>query len=134
MGFIALVIGITGTSAVSAQQVTLMKANIPFEFSIGKKLFPAGEYTIKLPETSAAPTVSLRSADGKSYGLAMTTWVRSATPEGFGSLQFVEVDGNYYLYRVHVSGRDSGQQLAIPKKELKGELAEKRVGLKPAHS
>ena len=78
-----------------AQQPAL-KANIPFDFTVGDTWMPAGEYTISLP---LRQIVQLRSAD-----LAKTATI--ATSQSFhesdsgSKLVFDKYGDQYFLHRV----------------------------------
>ena len=128
---LAFVFGI-GTVTASAQGQVL-KADIPFEFTVGKKTLPAGEYLVKLPETAGAQVVSFRKADGEGYGMTLTNQVSSKGAEVANGLVFVKSGDRYFLYQVH-NGREIGQQV-VKSSKISGEvLARQTVALKPAKS
>ena len=69
---IALLI-LTASLAMAAQAQTAgrtkLRATIPFEFTVGEKMMPAGEYTIARINPSSDRTVlQLRSNDGRNSG------------------------------------------------------------------
>ena len=128
---LAFVFGI-GTVTASAQS-QVMKAEIPFEFTVGKKTLPAGEYLVKLPATAGAPVVAFKKADGDGYGMVMTNQVSSKSAEVQNGLVFVKSGDRYFLYQVH-SGREIGQQV-VKSGRISGDvLARQTVVLKPAKS
>ena len=128
---LAFVFGI-GTVTASAQGQVL-KADIPFEFTVGKKTLPAGEYLVKLPETAGAQVVSFKKADGEGYGMTLTNQVSSKGAEVANGLVFVKTGGRYFLYQVH-NGREIGQQV-VKSSKISGEvLARQTVVLKPSKS
>ena len=128
---LAFVFGI-GTVTASAQGQVL-KADIPFEFTVGKKTLPAGEYLVKLPETAGAQIVSFKKADGEVFGMTLTNQVSSKGAEVQNGLVFVKSGDRYFLYQVH-NGREIGQQV-VRSGKISGEvLARQTVVLKPAKS
>ena len=128
---LAFVFGI-GTVTASAQGQVL-KADIPCEFTVGKKTLPAGEYLVKLPETAGAQVVSFKKADGEGYGMTLTNQVSSKGAEVQNGLVFVKSGDRYFLYQVH-NGREIGQQV-VKSSKISGEvLARQTVALKPAKS
>ena len=131
-GLMAVVLGV-GTISASAQGKVL-RADIPFEFTVGKVALPAGEYSITLPHTGGANTISFRSTDGESFGLAMTNWVNSKKAENGTGLTFIKSGDTYYLYQVHVAGREIGQEVLRSGKLVQTEIARKTIALKPARS
>jgi hypothetical protein len=128
---LAFVFGI-GTVTASAQGQVL-KADIPFEFTVGKKTLPAGEYLVKLPETAGAQVVSFKKADGEGYGMTLTNQVSSKGAEVANGLVFVKTGGRYFLYQVH-NGREIGQQVVRSGGISATTLARQTVALKPAKS
>ena len=66
VGFTALLLlMLLGAVPANAQSAIALRANIPFDFSIGDKTLPAGEYTIKTLGTLNR-TIMLRNALGDS--------------------------------------------------------------------
>jgi hypothetical protein len=128
---LAFVFGI-GTVTASAQGQVL-KADIPFEFTVGKKTLPAGEYLVKLPETAGAQVVSFKKADGEGYGMTLTNQVSSKGAEVANGLVFVKSGDRYFLYQVH-NGREIGQQVVRSGGISATTLARQTVALKPAKS
>jgi hypothetical protein len=128
---LAFVFGI-GTVTASAQGQVL-KADIPFEFTVGKKTLPAGEYLVKLPETAGAQVVSFKKADGEGYGMTLTNQVSSKGAEVANGLVFVKSGDRYFLYQVH-NGREIGQQVVRSGSIAATTLARQTVALKPAKS
>jgi hypothetical protein len=128
---LAFVFGI-GTVTASAQGQVL-KADIPFEFTVGKKTLPAGEYLVKLPETAGAQVVSFKKADGEGYGMTLTNQVSSKGAEVQNGLVFVKSGDRYFLYQVH-NGREIGQQVVRSGSISATTLARQTVALKPAKS
>jgi hypothetical protein len=128
---LAFVFGI-GTVTASAQGQVL-KADIPFEFTVGKKTLPAGEYLVKLPETAGAQVVSFKKADGEGYGMTLTNQVSSKGAEVANGLVFVKSGDRYFLYQVH-NGREIGQQVVRSGSISATTLARQTVALKPAKS
>ncbi len=128
----AFVLSVASITA-RAQGPNTFKADIPFDFTVGKTRLPAGTYTITLPQTAGAPTVSLRSSEGNSSVVALTNWTRSSKPEVEKGLMFVKAADGYHLYQVHVPGREIGQQLRQNRK-VAVTLARLNIDLKPARS
>jgi len=84
----------TCTGAIGQQSV--IKAKIPFDFTVGNTWMPAGEYTISSPERQI---IQVRSAD-----LAKTARIASSQSfheSGSGSkLVFDKYGDQYFLHRV----------------------------------
>ncbi len=84
---IAMIV-LIGSMAVAAQAQsgsrTQLVANIPFEFNIGDKTMPAGEYTVRQVNPSSDRAVlQLRSKDGKASAMVQMNALidRAKSPE-----------------------------------------------------
>jgi hypothetical protein len=73
-----------------------MKANIPFDFTVGNTWLPAGEYTIYSP---AQQVIRLHNADNTSAATVVSS--HSNYEAGSGSkLIFLKYGDRYFLHRV----------------------------------
>jgi hypothetical protein len=122
---ISLLLGIgTLGSAVHAQNIErTIKATIPFEFSVGDKTFPAGNYRL----VSTAPAfLQLRDAAGHSLATVLTNSVQSLNATATPKLQFLSEGGHYRLAQVWQASYPSGQQLQSRKAST--EIAKRQAG------
>jgi hypothetical protein len=85
------------------------KANIPFNFTVGEKSMPAGEYTISL---TSEHVVKIQSADKQQLDLVVAS-KSYQEPGAEGQLVFDKV-GEYYFLRRISSPIWSSMNLAIP--------------------
>jgi len=91
---------LTGTASVLAQNVVI-KANVPFNFTVGEKELPAGEYVITSPRTNL---VEIQSTDRRLVVLAAA--LHSFHESSAGSkLVFVKYDDQYFLRKISCSSR-----------------------------
>jgi hypothetical protein len=80
--------------ATSQPAITIAKVSVPFDFWIGSKRFPAGDYTLD----STVPTfVSFRSSDGKVNEAIPTLLYADPVKKNEARLVFVRRNGRYYL-------------------------------------
>lgn len=128
-GFFAMVVSFAAVDA--SAQGKVLEANIPFEFTVGKKTLPAGEYKITLPATGDASRVVLRSDDGESVSMALTQAVSSVKAEVPNGLVFLKTGDKHILYRVF-DGREIGHELMRTKRVVRAELAKQTVVVKPS--
>lgn len=98
------------------------KANIPFNFTVGEKSMPAGEYTISL---TSEHIVKILSADRQQVDLALAS-KSYQEPAAKGQLVFDKV-GDYYFLRRISSPTWSSMNLAIAPGKV-----EKRVQMREA--
>jgi hypothetical protein len=111
--------------AAQAQRIErVIKANIPFEFSVGSKTFPAGRYRL----VSVSPAVlQLRDAEDHCLTVVLTNSVETLKAPGYSKLQFYGEDGRYALTEVWQEDFTFGQQLQLPKSMVK--VAKRKAGL-----
>jgi hypothetical protein len=129
---LAFVFGI-GIITASAQGPVL-RAEIPFEFTVGGKVMPAGKYMVKLPDASGTQVVMFKAVDGDAHATAMTNRVDSRDAGVANGLVFIKSADRYYLYQVHSEGREIGQQVVKSGRLAGTELARKTVEFKTAKS
>jgi hypothetical protein len=77
-------------------QQPAMKANIPFNFTIGNTWMPAGEYTITSP---VREVIQLRSADHSRIASLVSTQSNEESKSG-SELVFERYGNQYFLHRV----------------------------------
>ncbi|MGA2048540.1 MAG: hypothetical protein ABSG96_12645 [Terracidiphilus sp.] len=82
------------TGAISQQPA--IKANIPFDFTVGNNWMPAGEYTISSP---MGRFVEIRSADLARTTTVVTTQSHNESDSG-SKLVFDKYGDQYFLHRV----------------------------------
>jgi hypothetical protein len=87
---------LAATNGLFAQEPSA-KANIPFNFTVGDKSMPAGEYTISL---TSEHVVKIQSADKLQVDLAIAS-KSYQEPGAKGQLVFDKV-GDYYFLRQHL--------------------------------
>jgi len=104
-------------SAAKAQEPRV-KADIPFDFVVGDRVLPAGEYMVG-PAGSSAAAVAIRSEDGTDTALAITFACASSGPAKSTKLVFHAVAGQYFLSQVWVQGYAQGRQLRMSKSETR---------------
>jgi hypothetical protein len=100
------------TAAGYSQQLVL-KADVPFEFTVGKKTFPAGEYHVV---RTAPHTLSLRDSNGGVLMSVVTEPVLSLMSRSNPRLKFETVGGQYILTEVWPEGAHTGYELLAQKR------------------
>jgi hypothetical protein len=95
--------------SVQAQSSGKLEVNIPFEFQIGSRTLPAGDYSIKrLTQNS----VLVRSADGKRSAIAQTPKTITANEKGKQEkLVFNQYGDQYFLSQVWMVRGGDGREL-----------------------
>lgn len=114
---------LSATAGVLAQERAVM-ANIPFNFTVGTKLLPAGKYTISSPSSGV---VQIKSADGQiASGLVA---VQSYHESDRGTELIFNRYGDRYFLRRILCPSTSRLNLDIPswKSEKKSRMREVRL-------
>lgn len=128
-GLLTMAVGFGATETSAQGQV--LRADIPFEFTVGKKTLPAGEYRITLPATGDASKVIFRSVSGDSFSMAMTQGVSSAKAEVSNGLVFLKAGDKRVLYQVF-DGREVGHEIVSTKRLVRSQIAKQTVTVKPS--
>ena len=108
------------TPMVHAQ--TIMKANVPFAFSVGQQQLPAGAYAVR--ELGGATLIENKDGNEKSL-----TMYQSAGPSKADEtkLVFHKIGDHYFLYQIWSSVRGQGQEL--PESKLEKKMAASNAGI-----
>ena len=110
------------TAVASANgQSQRVKADIPFEFAVGDKTLPSGEYAIK-SATAAGEVMMIRSKGAKSLALRLTNAIQDKRNEGQVKLVFHRYGDRYFLAQIWTAGYDQGREL--PKSSRETEVAQ----------
>src|SRR3984893_3627133 len=125
---IAMIV-LLGSMAVAAQAQssgrTQLIANIPFDFSVGNKTLPAGEYTVaQVNPASDHAVLQLRSRDGRAAAMVQMTSVIGKARES-SKLSFNRYGEHYFFAQAWVDGDNTGLQAPKSRAEraAEGELA-----------
>jgi len=112
--FTPLLLGVLAFGHVAQAQFIerVIKANIPFEFSVDGKIFPAEKYRL----VRVTPAVlQLRDAEDRVLAVTMTNSVEALRPPQTPKLEFYGEGGRYVLTEVWQADYSFGQQLHLPK-------------------
>jgi hypothetical protein len=113
---------LAGSMAVAGQAQTTgrlqLRATIPFEFNVGQKTMPAGEYTITQINPSSDRTVlQLRRSDGRSTTLVQMNNVIGTAGDG-ARLVFNRYGRQHYFSQVWTSAGATGWEAPKARPEL----------------
>ena len=111
------------TAVVSANgQSQGVRADIPFEFAVGDKALPSGEYAIK-SATAGGEAMMIRGEDSKSSVMRLTTPIQDKRNRGQVKLVFHRYGERYFLAEVWTG--ENGRELLKSRQEraIERELA-----------
>jgi hypothetical protein len=116
-------------SSIEAQNAGNMSVTIPFDFAVGGKTLPAGEYFLQRSSDGARVVTRIRSKD-KDEGvyLPQPHPVQGTEIQAESKLVFNKYGDQYFLSQVWISGRSSGDELGKTSRErlLQREMAKGR--------
>jgi hypothetical protein len=96
-------------SALYAQRTErVIKANIPFDFVVGREIFPAGQYSVVL---IGPVLLELRDSRGRTLINVLTQSVQAPAAPGQPKLRFDKEGGRNILTQVWQEGDEIGQQV-----------------------
>ena len=94
-----------------------IKVSVPFDFMVGKRTFPAGEYTVA-PMPMSLNIMLLRNRAGEVLTLIQTNPAESRERVSSAKLVFHQYGGEYFLTQIWEAGNDAGQQLIKSSAEI----------------
>ncbi|MFN0083872.1 MAG: hypothetical protein ACKVX9_00650 [Blastocatellia bacterium] len=109
----AVVVAIGMVGGASAQANTIAtKITVDFEFNVGNRQLPAGEYRIKfLNNDHSQKLLIISSADGKTHAIfGGMTAPNSARTEP-GAVTFMQYGDRYFLSRVNIGDPSQTQEM-----------------------
>ena len=102
--------------------------HIPFNFTVGEKMFSAGKYVIEPNRRDSSTVWVIRHKDGSGAAFVMTRPVYSVDPQEKTKLVFHRYEDLYFLSEVWTAGSETGREIQISNQEktLDKVLAAKR--------
>ncbi len=105
-------------ASANAQLSNPIRAKIPFDFNVGDKKLPAGEYTFsRLSGFSGSNMMFVSSADASTRMFQSTFGAQGLTPKNESSLVFHKYGDQYFLEQIWSSGEQEGTQLPESRSE-----------------
>ena len=101
--------------------VTRIRADIPFNFTIGDTTLSAGKYELRRVEDLAQNVLEISSVDGRTRVIfdATPAQTRDTRPANQSELIFDKYGDQYFLSQIWVAGSSSGHELAKSRMEKK---------------
>lgn len=116
-----LIFGVLAIFAVSPSQAQTgsgQTADIPFEFSVGDRTFPAGHYSVsRLNPQSDKAVLAIKSRDGRMSKIVLTTPIEGARAPETAKLVFSRYDDQYFLTEVWAPADSTGRGLQKSRSE-----------------
>ena len=96
----------------AAQVVYPLEFNIPFDFTVSEKTFPAGTYTVSPMSSYSEGVFALRDMDSKKEIVFLAESAESANVPRKSELIFVKVGDHYFLSEIFEAGNATGERLS----------------------
>ena len=110
------------TSVASTQGQSLayrIKANIPFDFSVGEKKLPAGTYSVsRVSQNSGDTVIAITGDDGRSKAIRLSNSAQRLHARDRATLVFHHYGDQYFLFQVWPAGATTGRQFPKSRSEL----------------
>ena len=97
-----------------------IKVDVPFDFSDGQRMYPAGKYTIRPVGVNTNPAIRIAGDDGKTSGMFLAGVGETIQPRNETALIFHRYGDQYFLFQIWTAGETTGVE--IPKSS-----AERRI-------
>ena len=132
--FLALLAGVLFLGSTGYAQSVKIRAQIPFDFVLGEKVYPAGEYLVETL-TGDSHSVLVRALvsnqAAKNSALTVAYPTASAQPAKRTALAFRHLGNTYFLYQAKIADSPSGCQFLRSHMESKMVKAETMGRWKP---
>jgi hypothetical protein len=113
--FLAFAALFMATAAHAQQQY--VKANVPFDFVVGNRAYPAGEYYVKaIGEGSAVLLIDNRQ-EAKT-GMVLSITCAQLSPSDNTKLVFHRVGNSYFLSQMWTAGNTQGWEFPMSRTEI----------------
>ncbi|MGC1300472.1 MAG: hypothetical protein WA869_36045, partial [Alloacidobacterium sp.] len=110
------------TAGSAAAQDHSVQANVPFDFTVGSTVLPAGAYTIST-DTAKSPDVLVIQNRQRNIAIFSTAY-GSGNQSKTGELVFNRHGGQYFLHEIRCSAAGMNVDLPTSKSEKRAQLQE----------
>lgn len=106
---------VTAVASANAQSNTVL-ANIPFEFTVGDKALPAGQYMVRAASQNG-DALAIRNRKSADCAIRLSNSIQASRESEKSKLVFHRYGPRYFLAEVWVSGESTGRRLFKSKEE-----------------
>jgi hypothetical protein len=115
-GFLSLLFSLSAIHVYAQNTALVRKVEIPFDFSVGDKTFPAGTYSVaRVFQDKSA--LLLTSKDGREAINILTSPVQARQISEKGRLLFRRYGETYFLFQIWEPDNTQGRQLSKSRTE-----------------
>jgi hypothetical protein len=98
-----------------------VKADVPFDFVIGNRAYPAGAYILNSPLNNDS-VIRIQNTQEVLSGFTVSNPCAKGTPAKETKLVFHRMGGRYFLYQMWTAGNTTGRE--FPKSRIEVQLAQ----------
>lgn len=129
-------LAIAGGTSARAQVTDTIKADVPFDFTVGHQVLPAGHYTIRRLDDSLPGVMEISCSDSRTARIFLTGGAQIAKEPRHTELIFDRVGDRYFLSKIFEVGNSYGVEVqesrAERKLETEGAMLERQSVAVPA--
>ena len=114
---ILFVLAVILLATTARAQQNAVKADVPFDFTVGDRAYPAGEYTLKSTSYDAG-IIRLDNTQEAIAGFVSSNPCANGAPSKETKLVFHRIGGRYFLYRVWTAGNLTGHEFPKGRAEV----------------
>jgi hypothetical protein len=112
---IVVALGVLLMATAAHAQRTAVSATVPFNFVVGDRAYPAGDYLFRNNEA----VVMITNAEQAKTEITLSNACESVWPSADTKLVFDSVGGNYFLRQIWVAGKSDGRELPRSRTEIR---------------
>jgi hypothetical protein len=116
MSMVVVAVGFMMAVASANAQSSTVVAKVPFEFTVGDRPLPAGEYSLKAM-TPGAEALAIRNQDSNRTAIRLTQTIVTGKAPKKTMLVFHRYGQQYFLCQVWRAGDSTGRELIKSKAE-----------------
>ena len=119
IGLLSAMLLVTSFASAQGQSLTYtIRANIPFDFSVGEKKLPAGTYSIRRAAQNSADNVLAVTDDaGRPKAMRLSNSAETSHARDKATLVFHHLGDQYFLFQVWPAGATVGRQFPRSRSE-----------------
>lgn len=114
--FVLLGLSVLLMAAAAQAQQTKVQVNVPFDFVVGDRTYPAGEYSLRSVTNDGAVIQLTNDVDARNVN---SNSCRNATLATQTKLVFRKMGDEYFLYQVWTEGNLSGREFPRSDTEIR---------------
>ena len=104
-------------SAAAHAQTTQLKVTVPFDFTAGDTVLPAGDYDVQSIGPWGGKALSIRSVNSSAGTVVLSNSCQSVKTSDRGRLVFYRYGNQYFLAEVWNGNNHVGQQMLIDQRQ-----------------